>query len=312
MESGDLIRDIRKKIEREFEKESDWIIFPFGDIGMQVKWILNTVYAVDEKFIVDNHLSRYNPKIKSSALFKEIDCRKYKVFLASTNYKIYDELKAELGSYFPPEQIIELDCMINRENISSKLFRTDIGKYSYGPICRNHPCIESIGAFCSFASGVEVVANHEMRYLTTHDILSAGQQYMDVIIDYDEYKNKPHYMEGIQPKPCVAKRPKSKIGNDVWLGRNVTITNGANIGDGVIAGAGAVITKDVPDYAVVVGVPARIIRYRYTEEQIAALKRIKWWDWSDEKIRRYYDDFYLPIDEFIYKHTTENEEQINI
>ena len=80
------------------------------------------------------------------------------------------------------------------------------------------------------------------------------------------------------------------------------ITNSSNIGNGVIAGAGAVITKDVPDYAVVVGVPARIIRYRYTREQIEALNKIAWWNWSDGKIRECYDDFYLSIGEFIDKY----------
>lgn len=81
--------------------------------------------------------------------------------------------------------------------------------------------------------------------------------------------------------------------------KNVTITNYSNSGNGVIAAAGAVITKDVPDYAIVAGVPARIIRYRYTPEQIKALNKIAWWDWSDDEIRERFDDFYLPIEEFI-------------
>jgi len=82
----------------------------------------------------------------------------------------------------------------------------------------------------------------------------------------------------------------------------VIVTNGSNIGNGVIAGAGAVITKDVPDYAVVAGVPARVIRYRYNPEQIKALNKIAWWDWSDDEIRERFDDFYLPIDDFIKKY----------
>lgn len=98
------------------------------------------------------------------------------------------------------------------------------------------------------------------------------------------------------------KLKKITIGNDVWLGQNVLITNGSNIGNGVIAGAGAIITKDVPDYAVVMGVPARIVRYRYKQEEIDALNRIAWWDWSDERIIENYDDFYLDIREFIRKY----------
>ncbi|MBR6669381.1 MAG: CatB-related O-acetyltransferase, partial [Ruminococcus sp.] len=93
----------------------------------------------------------------------------------------------------------------------------------------------------------------------------------------------------------VKKLKRSKIGNDVWFGKNVLITNGANIGNGVIAGAGAVITKDVPDYAIVGGVPARIIRYRYTPEQIEALNKIQWWNWSDDEIRERYDDFFISL-----------------
>lgn len=88
----------------------------------------------------------------------------------------------------------------------------------------------------------------------------------------------------------------------MWLGRNVIVTNSANIGNGVIAAAGAVITKDVPDYAVVAGVPARIIRYRYSTEQIKALNKIAWWDWSDDEIRERYNDLYLPIEKFIEKY----------
>ena len=84
---------------------------------------------------------------------------------------------------------------------------------------------------------------------------------------------------------------RSKIGNDVWLGRNVIICNGAKIGDGVIGCAGAVITKDMPDYAIVGVVPAKIIRYRYLPSQIAMLKSIEWWNWSDEKIASKYEEF---------------------
>ena len=80
------------------------------------------------------------------------------------------------------------------------------------------------------------------------------------------------------------------------------ITNGADIGNGAIIGAGSIVTKDIPDYAVAAGVPARIIRYRYTGEQIEALNKICWWDWSDEEIRSRYDDFFLPIEEFIEKY----------
>lgn len=75
----------------------------------------------------------------------------------------------------------------------------------------------------------------------------------------------------------------------------------------MIAGACAVITKDVPDYAVVLGVPARIVRYRYTSEQINKLNKIAWWNWPDELIWERYDDFYIEIDQFIDKYYEEKE-----
>lgn len=177
---------------------------------------------------------------------------------------------------------------------------TKVGKYSYGPLC-DHWLVESVGAFCSFAAGVDVVENHAINYVSTHPFLYYGTKDL-YKVTYEECKEEVWYFKDITPKGQADKLKKIIIGNDVWLGKNVTITNGSNIGNGVIAGAGAVITKDVPDYAVVAGVPARIIRYRYTQEQIKKMNEIRWWDWPDDKIWEFYGDFYEDIDTFIRKH----------
>ena len=89
------------------------------------------------------------------------------------------------------------------------------------------------------------------------------------------------------------------VGNDVWIGAKAMILSGVMIGDGAIIGAGAVVTRNVPPYAVVAGVPAKIIRYRYNPEQIAALLKIAWWNWSIDKIVLNMDYFYDDIDIFI-------------
>ncbi|HWF56534.1 MAG TPA: CatB-related O-acetyltransferase [Solirubrobacteraceae bacterium] len=75
------------------------------------------------------------------------------------------------------------------------------------------------------------------------------------------------------------------VGSDVWSCDRCLILSGLTIGDGAIIAAGAVVTKDVPPFAIVGGNPARLIRYRFSEEQIAALLEIRWWDWPEEQIR---------------------------
>ena len=83
------------------------------------------------------------------------------------------------------------------------------------------------------------------------------------------------------------------IGNDVWIGLNATILDGVTIGDGAIVAAGAVVTKDVPPYAVVGGVPAKIIKYRFTESQIDFLLKFRWWEkdrkWIQQNYKRFQD-----------------------
>ena len=74
------------------------------------------------------------------------------------------------------------------------------------------------------------------------------------------------------------------IGNDVWIGADAVILSGVKIGDGAVIGNSAVITKDVPPYHIVVGNPARIVRARFSEEEIKMLQELKWWNWADDKL----------------------------
>lgn len=96
-------------------------------------------------------------------------------------------------------------------------------------------------------------------------------------------------------------KEKITIGSDVWIGRNAVLLGGVTIGHGAIVGAFSVVAKDVPPYAVVVGNPAQVKRYRFTDEQIEKLLRIKWWDWSKDKVEEVKEDL-LNIDVFLDKH----------
>lgn len=297
-----MIKDseIKKSIESILDnngKNVEILLFPFGEVGERYWYILKNVYGIETKMILDNRLCRYNTDIKPVDYLKEVNMENAVLVLTSINLKIYDELKNNVLEYIPEKKLVELSC-----NTVKRKEWTNRGKYSYGPLC-NHWLVERVGAFSSFAVGCDVVANHLIGGISTHPFLYLGKENNELHAKrYVDRKNEEWYFDGILPKKGATKLKKSLIGNDVWLGKNVLITNGANIGNGVIAAAGAVITKDVPDYAVVGGVPAKIIKYRYTPEQIEALNRIEWWNWSDDEIRERYDDFYLPIEEFIVKY----------
>lgn len=283
------IKQIKQRIEEKLDLGfRKFVIFPFGELGIQVKNVLKDVYGIEPEYIMHSRLWKYNPTIKPPDFLDTISCDGLCALLTTESPDFHNECKNVLLKYFADDAIADF-----------RFDYTKVGKYSHGPLCVNHSLIESIGAFCSFAYGTDVAGNHPTEYITTHSIIYAG---LRPNLD-DNYFRRYPFLNGVQPyEDKVNLRKRIKIGNDVWLGRNVIITNYSNIGNGVIAGAGAVITKDVPDYAVVAGVPARIIRFRYSPEEIAALNKIAWWDWTDDEIRERYDDFYLPVNEFIRKY----------
>ena len=296
-----IYHKIRECIERclSDRKEQNFILYPFGEQGMLVKSILNEIYGIKEALIIDNQLAAYNSQFKELSFLEKVNSEDYLCLLTSSNPEIYDELREGIKKYMPEEKIIDIFPMEKCVKLCTP--KTKFGKYSYGPLC-NHWLVESVGSFSSFAPGTDVLENHATDYISTAPFIYRGKECNSIFAEsYIFSDNFPFYFEGVQPKG-QSKNKRIVIRNDVWLGKNVLITNGADIGNGVIAGAGAVITKDVPDYAIVGGVPARIIRYRYTQEQIRELNVIAWWDWPDEKIREYYDDFFEVIVVFIAKH----------
>ncbi len=123
-----------------------------------------------------------------------------------------------------------------------------------------------IGSFCSIAKDVTIQEyNHDASRISTY--------YMRSNIFKTDRMGEHISRGGI------------RIGNDVWIGGKAMILSGVTIGDGAVIAAGAVVTRDVPPYAIVGGTPAKVLKYRFTPEVIEKLQRIKWWEWPVDKIR---------------------------
>lgn len=109
------------------------------------------------------------------------------------------------------------------------------------------------------------------------------------------------FLQGLSPRSKIRRKGTVIIQNDVWVGHGATIMAGVTLHNGCVVAANAVVTKDVPPYAIVGGNPAKILRYRFDETTITALQKIAWWDWPDcfQKTRR--RDFTLPAAEQLQK-----------
>ena len=154
------------------------------------------------------------------------------------------------------------------------LRNVQLGDYSY--FAKNAQVANTtIGKFCSigpnFCSGLGI---HPTNGISTHPMFYRGK-----VVEYKSVT----------------------IGNDVFIGANVTVLDGVTIGDGAVIGAGSVVSKDIPPYAVAVGCPIEIKRYRLSESQIAAMQRIQWWNWEEEKLKDIKTKF-NDIDAFIEKY----------
>ena len=156
-------------------------------------------------------------------------------------------------------------------------FSNDPARFEENNVLYHYPINQDkliIGKFCSIACGAKFLfnsANHTLASLSTYPFPLFFEEWeldkKNVAVSWD---NKGDII----------------IGNDVWIGYEAVILAGVKIGDGAIIGTRAVVTKDVPPYTIVGGVPAKPIKKRFDEDTISDLLHIKWWDWPNEKIAR--------------------------
>ncbi len=166
-----------------------------------------------------------------------------------------------------------------------------VGRHTYGVsqkkvIATSELAPLTVGAFCSIAGNVSLMCSggtHSPWAATTFPVYS-------------------RMMGSADPTENGGKPVGITIANDVWIGRHAMIMPGVHIADGAIVAAGAIVTKDVQPYAIVGGNPARLIRYRFSEDIIAKLLAIRWWEWDDEKIKQEAALLTGPIEPFLERH----------
>ncbi len=167
---------------------------------------------------------------------------------------------------------------------------TVMGDYSY--IVNDGEVIyTTIGKFCSIAANVRInPGNHPMQRASQAHFTYRASKYWE---DADDDKT---IFDWRRSSPVT-------IGHDVWIGHGAIILPGINIGHGAVVAAGAVVTKDVPDYTIVTNIPARMMRKRFPDHIAEKLMEIAWWDWNHERLRNTLADFrYAPIEEFVEKY----------
>lgn len=155
------------------------------------------------------------------------------------------------------------------------------GAHSYGEINLEiggeAPVNILVGRFSSIASGLTVKTGLNHLYkntVTTYPFDAISHEFLAYGKTYEE----------IPRSRRLDNQYQVIIGNDVWLGSQVTILGGVNIGSGAIIGANSLVAKDIPPYAIAVGNPARVVKYRFNEEQIKKFMAIKWWNWDIDKV----------------------------
>lgn len=172
-----------------------------------------------------------------------------------------------------PNKLVNLFSRKKPGTLQERFPQYYIGKGSYGPL-RVYDWGEGatlrIGAYCSIAEGSKILlgGGHRTDWVTTYP--------------FEVFLKAAKHVKGAR-----LTKGDVNIGNDVWLGMDSLIMSGVTVGDGAVIGASAVVTKDIPPYAIVVGNPMRVVRMRFDEAVIEKLLEIQWWNWSEERIEKF-------------------------
>ncbi|WP_158250438.1 CatB-related O-acetyltransferase [Aquimarina sp. I32.4] len=155
-----------------------------------------------------------------------------------------------------------------------------------------------IGKYCSIANNVRFIVDegyHQASKVTSFPLVN--NLFKEELL-LPNGKNKSDFLKEVKQREGIT------IGNDVWIGMGSYIMPGAKIGNGVTIASNSVVVgnSDIPDYCVIGGSPAKIIKFKHEKQTIEKLNRIAWWNWDEEVIKKRVEDFYMTMDDFIKKY----------
>lgn len=190
---------------------------------------------------------------------------------------------------FSENSIVSRDCVFEGNNfVDGELHGCRLGYGSY--VHKNSVLARvKVGRFCAIGESVNIrLFEHPTNMVSISPCFYRKKHTLRTFVDENYHEDLKSNSEGYSVV----------IGNDVWIGYGVAIKSGITIGDGAVIGAGAVVTKDVEPYAIMGGVPAKVIRYRFTDKQREALLKIKWWN-QDSNWFEKNGKFFSDVDHFI-------------
>lgn len=178
--------------------------------------------------------------------------------------------------------LFEPPFRINAATIIAKS-PTKFGAFSYISENTRVHMVDEIGRYCSIANNVIFQnGSHGTDLFSTSPVFTGELDKLIALEDDSLIISDKNWVNKIKEERTKSLHHANSIhiGNDVWIGTRAIILAGVHIGDGAIIGAGSVVTKDVPPYSIVAGVPARVIRQKYTDKQIERIERLKWWNYK--------------------------------
>lgn len=203
--------------------------------------------------------------------------------------KLFPTSKVSYNASYDKKTVLEGQNLIHK-NVDIRSSKIGFSTY----ICQSSALYNcKIGSFCSIAANVHIQpSTHPTTFVSTFP------GFFNTVNNLPFGKGNTQFNELIKCDSGFY----AEIGNDVWIGENVTLKGGIKVGDGAIIGMNALVTKDVPPYAIVGGNPAKIIKYRFDDKIIKKLLSIKWWDWTPEVIKERREDF-IDINYFVDKYS---------